>query len=134
MNIHIHMIHICIRAGQARHRHANTETSTRHRPPNTNTARIMPTRHEHANTAWTTTPNAGRMPKTGDTDTANMGNWAQASMNIQMGSSQISAAQSARTLSGYGQHVTNTDNTTRPTRKPIQHGTARQVATRHATG
>ena len=28
----------------------------------------------------------------------------------------------------------NMDNTTRSTRKPIQHGTTRQVATRHASG
>ena len=57
-------------------------------------------------------PLAGSMPNMGNTDTANTGNWAQVHMNTQIGSSQVSAAQSTRTLDGYGP--------TRPTREPAR--------------
>ena len=89
-------IYVYIRAGQIQHGNANTEISTRHGPPNPHTARITPTRQEHANTTRTNTPNAASKPNSGNTDTANTGNWAQVHMNIQIGSSQVSADPSTR--------------------------------------
>ena len=71
------------------------EISTRHGLADPDTARIMPTRHEHANTALTSTPNAG------NTDTANTGNSAQANMNIGLRSSEEGAAQSTSTVGRY---------------------------------
>ena len=61
--IHVHIriyIYVYISGlGRARHGHAKTGISTRHGPPNRDTALSTPTRHEHANTARTNTPNTG---------------------------------------------------------------------------
>ena len=140
--------------------------STQHAPPNPNTTRTNTSRHEHANTASINTLSAGSMPNTGNTDTANTGNWTPENRNIQIGLSQVNAAQSTMHNTPMIMHTyiyiyihvcihtqptngwansgriwpntanmgANTDNTTRSTRKPVQHDTTRKVATQHAGG